>query len=182
MKKLFITFCLAMSVLSLRAQELALSTNFADYAELGTLNLEASYGVARNWSVSAGAKYNPFTYKIKGNAVQSRQRSFSAGVRYWPWHIFSGWWFSAQVKYQEYNRGGISSPVTFEGDRFGAVLGTGYSYMLAPYLNLELGLALWSGYDIYTRYACQSCGKKTGEGGKYFILPSDILLGLTFIF
>lgn len=182
MKRLLIIFLLFSFVLPSQSQELALSTNFVDYANFGTLNLEASYGVSKNWSISAGTKYNPFNYRVKGEVVQNRQRSFSAGVRYWPWHIYSGWWFSAQVRYQEYNNGGIKSPQTTEGDRFGAVLGTGYSYMLAPYLNLELGLAFWSGYDIYTGYACQSCGKKIQEGEKYFILPSDILLGLTFIF
>lgn len=45
------------------AQEFAVSTNLADYADLGTLNFEASYGIARHWSLVAGAKYNPFTYK-----------------------------------------------------------------------------------------------------------------------
>ena len=39
-----LSFCAA----GLRAQEFALSTNFADYAEFGTLNVEASYGVARH--------------------------------------------------------------------------------------------------------------------------------------
>ena len=29
---------------------------------------------------------------------------------------------------------------------------------------------------------CPSCGKKVGEGGKLFLLPADILLGLSFIF
>ena len=84
-------------------QEFALSTNLADYAELGTLNFSASYGVSRHWSLNADLKYNPFTYKKEESLLQHRQRSISAGARYWPWHIFSGWWLSAAVKYQEYN-------------------------------------------------------------------------------
>ena len=106
-----LSFCAA----GLRAQEFALSTNFADYAEFGTLNVEASYGVARHWSLSVAVKYNPFTYSRRDELLQHKQRSLSAGVRYWPWHIYSGWRLSAAVRYQEYNSGGIISPETREG-------------------------------------------------------------------
>lgn len=70
-----LSFCAA----GLRAQEFALSTNFADYAEFGTLNVEASYGVARHWSLSAAVKYNPFTYSRGDELLQHKQRSLSAG-------------------------------------------------------------------------------------------------------
>ncbi len=176
------TFLLCMTDEELWAQEFAVSTNFIDYAEFGTLNVEASYGVDRHWSLNAGAKYNPFTYSRGQEQVQRRQRSFSAGARYWPWHIYSGWWLSASVRYQEYNSGGIVSPVTSEGDRFGGGFGGGYTYMIAPYLNLDFGLGLWSGYDSFTMCACPTCGRKIDSGGKFFILPSDVLLALTFVF
>lgn len=166
----------------LGAQDLSISTNVIDYVNLGTFNLEASYGISKNWTVNASAKYNPFTYRPQGDELRSRQRSVSAGVRYWPWHIFSGWWLSTSLRYQEYNIGGYESLMTQEGDRFGGTFGGGYSYMLTPSLNLEFGLSFWTGYDIYTRYACATCGKKLGDGTKFFMLPSDILLGLTYIF
>lgn len=166
----------------LAAQGFSVSTNMLGYADLGTLNIEASYGVDRHWSVAAGLKYNPFTYDPDGDSVRRRQRSVSAGTRYWPWHIFSGWWLSAGLRYQEYNSGGASSPVTTEGDRFGASFGGGYSYMITPRINLDFGLALWSGYDLYTAYSCPDCGRKIDEGGKFFILPADLMLALTFIF
>lgn len=173
-----LSFCAA----GLWAQEFALSTNFADYAEFGTLNVEASYGVARHWSLSAAVKYNPFTYSRGDELLQHKQRSLSAGVRYWPWHIYSGWWLSAAVRYQEYNSGGIISPETREGDRFGGLVGGGYTYMIAPWLNFDMGLGLWSGYDSFTTYACPSCGKRIDGGGKFFFLPADVLLSLTFVF
>ena len=179
---LLIPLLLAVAESMASGQEFALSTNLADYAELGTLNFSASYGVSRHWSLNADLKYNPFTYKKEESLLQHRQRSISAGARYWPWHIFSGWWLSAAVKYQEYNSGGLVSAVTTEGDRFGGSFGGGYTFMLAPFLNFDFGLELWTGYDSYTTYACPSCGKKVGEGGKIFLLPADILLGLSFIF
>lgn len=182
MKLLFSLFFMIISFGWASSQELALTTNFVDYANMGTLNIEASYGVAKNWSVNAGAKYNPFSYRKNGEEARSRQRTVSAGVRYWPWHIYSGWWLSGSARYQEYNHGGFSSLLTSEGDRFGLSVGGGYTYMLSPKLNLEFGVAFWTGYDVYTSYACPTCGKKLEEGGRFFFFPSDLLLGLSYIF
>lgn len=166
----------------LAAQNFALSTNVLGYADFGTLNMEASYGVARHWSLNAGLRYNPFTFGSGEQEVRRRQRSFSTGARYWPWHIYSGWWLSAEVRYQEYNSGGLVSPETSEGDRFGAGIGGGYTYMLAPHLNLDFGIGLWSGYDVYTTYDCPTCGRVTDSGGKFFILPADLIVALTYVF
>ena len=107
---------------------------------------------------------------------------FAAGARFWPWHVYSGWWLGAKAQYQEYNRGGIRSALTEEGDRVGAGLSAGYSYMLLPHLNLDFGLGVWGGYAWYTSYACPVCGLTTDRGGKGFILPSDLLLSLTYVF
>ena len=166
----------------MRAQDFALSANAADLANFGTFNLEASYAMAQHWSVNAGIKYNPFSFSRGDSTFQNRQRSLSAGTRYWPWHIYSGWWLSGAVRYQEYNSGGFSSPETSEGDRFGGSVGGGYTYMVAPHINLDFGLGIWAGYDIYRTYSCPTCGKVIGEGRKYFFLPSDILIALSYIF
>lgn len=165
-----------------RGQEFALSTNFLDYANFGTLNLQASYGFDRHWSVSAGVKYNPFSFRNGENETRNRQLSYSAGARFWPWHIYSGWWLSGGLRYQEYNSGGFSSVQTSEGDRFGGSLSGGYTYMLGQHFNIDFGFGLWAGYDVFTTYACQTCGKIIAEGGKYFVRPSEVTLALTYIF
>lgn len=165
-----------------RAQELAVSTNVMDYANYGTLNLSASYGVARHWTVDAGVKYNPFAFGEGESTQLNNQRSVSAGARFWPWHVFSGWWMSGGVRMQEYRRGGISSPETSEGDRYGGSLGGEYTHMIGNHLNLDFGLGLWAGYDVYKTYACQSCGVTTDSGDKYFLLPADITVALTYVF
>lgn len=72
-------------ILPAAAQNVSLSTNLLDYANLGTLNLSASYAVARHWSVVADVKYNPFDWK-DGNAF-AKQKLLSAGARIWPWHV-----------------------------------------------------------------------------------------------
>lgn len=166
------------------AQELSLSTNVMSYLDFGTLNMEASYGLSRHWSVNAGLKYNPFSFTSPktDDIMQHRQQSIALGARYWPWHIFSGWWLAGKMQYQEYNSGGIVSKKTSEGDRFGGGLTGGYTYMLNTHLNLEFGLGLWSGYEIYTNYACPVCGAVVDSGKRVFLSPSDIILSLSYVF
>lgn len=164
------------------AQNFAVATNVLDYVDLGTLNLEASCGIARHWSLLAGIKYNPFHYGEGSAEVADCQRSVEAGARFWPWHIYSGWWLAGKLKWQEYNQGGLVSPQASEGDRYGGSLGAGYTFMLNTHLNLDVGFGLWSGYDKFTRYECLHCGRVIESGEKIFVLPNDILLTLSFIF
>ena len=173
---------LFISVSGLHAQNFSLSTNMLDYADFATLNLEASYGVARHWTINAQVKYNPFSFGRDEDEIRRRQRSASAGARYWPWHVFSGWWLSADLKYQEYNVGGLVSVETSEGDRFGVSIGGGYTYMISPHLNLDFGVGVWSGYDSYKVYSCQTCGRIIDRGNKFFVLQSEIILALSYIF
>ena len=166
------------------AQNAAVSTNLAGYANFGTLNCEASWAVARRWSLTAGVRYNPFTFSGgagEGNR-QVRQRTFAVGTRFWPWHIYSGWWLAARAQYQEYNIGGFVSPETREGDRYGGALSTGYTYMLGPHFNLEAGAGVWAGQDRYTLYSCPTCGRTLDKGNQTFVMLNEILLGLSYVF
>ena len=75
------------------ARKFSVSTNVLGYAQLGTMNVDVSYALSRRWSLTAGARYNPFTFH-GGDAsrqFQLRQQSYALGVRLWPWHIWSGW-------------------------------------------------------------------------------------------
>ena len=164
------------------AQNVALSTNLAGYAFLGTMNLEASYALAQHWSVNAGMRYNPFTFGPEDSRIQARQQAYALGARYWPWHIYSGWWVAGKMQYQEYNAGTSKTAYTAEGDRIGSGLTGGYTFMLNPHLNFEVGLGVWAGYDKYVRYECPKCGRIVGEGSQFFLLPDDVLLMLSYVF
>jgi hypothetical protein len=166
------------------SQKISLSTDVMGWAGLGTMNGEVSYSLARHWGIVVGMKYNPFSYDKgqSGKKFQARQRSYYIGTRYWPWHIYSGWWLVGRLRYQEYNMGGIFSDSTYEGDRLGSGIGFGYTYMLNPHFNIEFGLGLWAGYDKYTEYECPVCGLTVGKGESFFILPSDILIALAYVF
>lgn len=182
MKRTLISVLLALMPLCLQSQNLSVSTNLADYAMLGTVNAGASVSVARHWTVDASVKYNPFKYGSGNEVKQYRQRLVSAGARWWPWYVYSGWWISGKAQYQEFTKGGFVSEETSEGDRYGGNITAGYSYMVGKHLNMEFGLGMWGGYEKYTTYACPHCGAIVDEGEKYFILPSDIIVSLSYIF
>ena len=167
-----------------RAQDWSVSTNLMDYACLGTINIEGSGAAGRHISINASARVNPWTYH-KGDPakqMQNRHQTYAAGIRYWPWHIYSGWWIGTAAQYQEYNRGGILSRETEEGDAFGLSLSAGYTLMVHRFVNLEFGAGLWGGQTAYTTFACPSCGRITGSGRKWFLRPNDLTVAVAFIF
>ena len=182
--KIIITLLLAVLPVLGRAQNWSVSTNVLDYVSLGTMNAEVSAGVGRRVTIEASARVNPWTFH-KGDPsrqMQNRHQTYALGMRYWPWHIYSGWWISADAQYQEYNRGGIISQKTEEGDAFGLSAGAGYSLMLHDKLNLDFGVTLWAGQKTFISYACPSCGRITDKGSKWFVMPNEIRLAIQYIF
>ena len=182
--KLILPLLLAFACSRTSAQTFSVSTDLLGYARLGTMSIDASYAVARRWSLIAGARYNPFTYRKSDpdRQFQNRQRSYAVGMRLWPWHTWSGWWFAGKLRYQEYNKGGIISRKTEEGDRFGAGIYAGYTHMLSSHINLEFGMGLWSGLSVYRQYSCPACGLTLSSGNKFFLLPDDVMISLAYVF
>lgn len=168
----------------LYGQDRSVSANIADLANLGTLNAELQYGLARRWSATGEVKYNPFSFPGGKDdmGLQNKQRSFAAGLRFWPWHIYSGWWMSGRLRYQEYNVAGIQDSRAVEGDRYGGGIAGGYTYMLGKNWNLDMGVGMWAGKDVYTVYSCPSCGRLVDSGKRTFVLPDDVILSLTYVF
>jgi hypothetical protein len=166
------------------AQTFSVSTDLLGYARLGTMNLDISYSVSRRWSLVAGARYNPFTFRKDDpqRQFQLRQLSCSAGVRMWPWHAGSGWWLAGKVRYQEYNEGGVVSRKTEEGDRFGTGFYAGYTHMLSSHFNLEFGFGLWAGVAFYRQYSCPACGDSLSSGSRFFISPDDFMISVAYVF
>ena len=158
----------------------SISTNVAGYANLLTLNAEGSVPVSRRWTVNAGLKYNPFAFGKE--KFRNRQQAYYAGMRYWPWHSYSGWWMSGKIQYQEFNAGGLGRAETSEGDRVGLGLGAGFAYMVGKHFNVEFGASLWGGMEWFTSYSCPVCGDLEESGRKFFVLPCDIVIAISYIF
>lgn len=175
---------LLLNVLPAAAQKLQVSANAMDLVFLGTLNAEVHYAVAQHWSIGMSGRFNPFTYASaeSDRQFQMRQRSVSAGARWWPWHIYSGWWVAGKAQWQEYNMGGILKPETEEGQRYGGGITTGYSHMISTHFNVEFGLGVWGGVKQYKVYACPRCGTKLEEGIKAFVLPNDLIIAVSYVF
>lgn len=151
----------------------SVGTDVIRILELGTINAEASIAVSQHVSVYAGGAVNPWTYN-KGDAdrqMENRNYSFWAGARWWPWHVYSGWWAGADGKYMCYNRGGIFKRQTEEGDAYGGSLRAGYSIMLSETWNLDISAGAWAGWKSYTVYSCPLCGRIEEKGSKAFIVP-----------
>lgn len=165
-------------------QKGSVSTDLVGYLNFVTMNVEASYPIARHWSVNAAVRYNPFTFDLgEGKEdARNRQQTYAAGMRWWPWNVFSGWWLAGKIQYQEYNVGGIVSDKTSEGDRYGAGISAGYAYMIGKHFNMEFGAGLWSGLDRYSKYSCPVCGTTESSGRKIFILPTDIIIAFSYVF
>lgn len=167
------------------AQKFAVSTNVVDYVCLGTLNLEGSAAVAQHFTVTAGMRYNPWDFESHDPDMQvyNHMTSFSAGVRYWPWYVYSGWWASLKGQYEEYGRTGIWRPALEEGKALGCVLSAGYSLMIGNHCNIELGVGGWAGkLTDYTLYCCPNCMDIRDEGPRGFVRSDDIYLSVSYIF
>ena len=89
---------------------------------------------------------------------------------------------SAAAQVQEYNFTRKSKNDTSEGDRYGSSLSAGYSYMVNHWLNIEVGLGLWGGLDIYKVYDCPTCGITVEQGRKPFLTAEDVIVALSIIF
>lgn len=152
------------------------------YLSLITPNIEVGVSLARHWSLQMGGKYNPFYWDVAGRSFQLNQMSASVGATYWPWFVFSGWHYGASLQYSQYNRGGIISLQTEEGNAYGLSIYGGYSLLLNKWMNLEFGLGVWGGITEYKTYNAPRCGKLIGEGQKFFIMPDDINISIVFIF
>ena len=156
------------------AQKVALSTNFVDWANYGTLNLEAGMGVSRN----------PWEFHTKGGMpVMNKQTTVYAGTRYWPFYAYTGWWFGARARYTDFAQTGVLRAKYFLGTSVGAGLSAGYSWRLTKHLNLELGAGFWGGRHLkYEQYRTIANMILEDKGPRNFITVDDISLALVYVF
>lgn len=166
------------------AQKVAIGTNLGDWASLGTGNLSVSVAVARNVTVGITGMYNPWNYaEGKPEEFRLKNRGGSLEVRYWPWHVYSGWWVKAFGRVTEYNIAGILPDHQAEqGLAAGGGLGVGYSLMLGDHFNVDFGLSGWGGSKDYTRFDCPKCGYPLEKGKKGFIGPDQLTVAFYVLF
>ena len=54
--------------------------------------------------------------------------------------------------------------------------------MLSAHLNMEFGLGLWGGVDMYRKYDCPVCGLTEKTGRKGFVLPDGVKIAVAYVF
>lgn len=165
------------------AQRFSAGTDAVLWLTLGTVNADASVAVAQRLSLHAGASVNPWTFHSGDSEkqLQARQLTLWGGVRWWPWHVYSGWWAGADAGYMVYNVGGILKRDTEEGDAYGMRLWGGYAVMLSEHWNLDIGVGARGGWKKYTVYNCPLCGTIQEQNEKIFVLP-DARVAIQLIF
>lgn len=165
---------------------LSLSTNIFDWADYATVNLDLGVPVAQKWSLVAGAKYNPWTFKGRKEGITesyNHQMSFSLGARFWPWYVNSGWWISAKGQYTDYAITGVWRPALDKGKAVGLSLSAGYSLMLNKHLNLDFGAGFWAGRLLeHTLYHSLQRMEVRESGSKNFIAINDITISIQYLF
>ena len=184
MRKLVISLCMLLFAASFNsnAQKWSVSTNVADWANLGPINADGSVAAGRHATVGVGFRYNPWTYGGEEKQFQNKQRTAYVYGKWWPWNVYSGWWMGGYAQVTEYNQGGIFKRTTEEGDAYGIGLSGGYTLMVHKNLNLDFGAGFWGGYTKYVVYACPTCGRIMDSGNKWFIMPNDLIMSLVYIF
>ena len=179
------TISFKMDAQEVRKTSVALSTDLVDWAYLGTANLEAGVSVHRHFSLQAGAKFNPWSFKTSGLGLDlyNKQTTAYAGFRYWPWYVYSGWWVGAQAQYTGYSETGVWRHALDTGKALGAGLSFGYTLMLNENFNLEFGAGVWGGRRFeHTLYCCPDCMKVRQSGPQNFVAHNDISISVMFVF
>lgn len=194
MKRRILTVILILTVISpsfrtaaqeSRKTQVALSTDLVDWANFGTVNLEAGVSLHQHFSVHAGAKYNPWNFKTHnlGLALYNKQTTAYAGFRYWPWYVLSGWWVGAQAQYTDFEETGVWRHALDTGKAIGGGVSFGYTLMLHENLNLEFGAGVWAGRRFeHTLYCCPDCMKVRESGPGNFVALNDISISLMYVF
>ena len=168
------------------AQQVSLSTNLLTWANFGTTNLDAAVSVSKNFTVHAGAKYNPWEFRTKSQVtILNQQITGYVGAKYWPWHVYSEWWVGAKFQYKNFEQVGLLSPNLRRGDAVGGGLAGGYTFLVGRNFNVDVGLGLWGGRLLrYREYEGNVAvdSKLIDIGPRNFMFLDNVMIALVYIF
>lgn len=192
-KAVTLAVAILMMGVSAHAQKASLSTNAVDWMYFLTPNVEGQWALSQHWSLGAEARVNAWSWRTGGTfeerqqrELKARQQTYSAGLKWWSWNVWSGWWTGARAQWSEYDYGGKGFmpwlPENEAGDAWGLGLDLGYSYQLSTHWDLDMSLGIWGGVKRYTAYACPYCGTVTESGRRGFLLPNEARIALLYVF
>lgn len=184
MKKFVILLCIAiLSSFSAKAQKFSVGTNLVEWATYGTANLDFGFSIARHFSVALGGCINPWDFSKGDDFAYCKDKTAYAGIRYWPWYVFSGLWIQAKGQYKNFSNTGLWRPALDEGTGVGAGLALGYTLMIHEKFNIEFGAGGWGGkLTDHTLYCCPKDMEIRETGPKWFADLDEVSVALMFIF
>lgn len=183
-KTILIIIAITVSIAA-NAQRISVGTNLLQWANLGTINAEFSYAPARHITITASARFNNWQFDTKQEhlILQNKQKTASLGFRYWPWYVYSGWWFGIKGQYKDFATSGIWRPALNTGSSVGAGISAGYTFLLHERLNLDFGIGAWGGRMLkHTLYECPVCLDIRETGPKWFAGIDEISISIIYIF
>lgn len=161
-----------------QAQQVTVSNNLLYDAWL-TPNLRLGYRLSPQWSVGFTAGYRPWPTSDE-TTRKYRHLLLSPEVRYWTDSVNVHHFFGVNLIYSHYNVGGITFPFGMyksvrterrQGDLGALGAFYGYSWPLGRHWNIEALIGAAIGYTKYDRFECGHCGRKIGNGKKFFVMP-----------
>lgn len=152
-----------------------------------TMNLGAELRLSGYLTLDLSVSYNPWTFsdnkKFKHILVQPE-------LRYWIYEPFNGHFLGTHLLYTNFNAGNLNLPLDifpglkdfrYQGNGYGFGLSYGYQWILSPRWNLEATFGFGYMRFDYTRYECQTCGKKIDDGTKNYFGPTKAGISLIYI-
>lgn len=160
---------------------IGLKTNLV-YDATATFNLGAEFRLSDYLTLDASINYNPWTFsenrKYKHLLIQPE-------LRYWIHEPFNGHFLGSHLLYSRYNAGnlpfGSLRDSRYQGNAYGVGFSYGYQWLLSSRWSMEATLGMGYIYLDYTRYDCQTCGRRTGESHKNYFGPTKAGISLIYI-
>ena len=170
------------------AQRVALKTNLAHWALMGSPNLSVEPRLAERWSVDLGASGNLWKF---AEPKELRYWAVQPELRFWFCETFNGAFIGLHGHGGQYNVGGWDLPLgrlktfkdhRYEGDFYGAGLSVGYQWVLSPHWNLEASLGGGWTHTNFRQYECVTCGALRDTGTSDFFSITRGTLSLLYFF
>ena len=170
------------------AQRIALKTNLATWAMMGSPNLALETRLADRWTLDLGAAGNLWKFS---EPKELRFWGVQPEARFWFCEVFNGAFIGLHAHGGQYNAGGWDLPIgrlknlkesRYEGGFYGAGLSAGYQWILSPRWNLEASLGAGWARTAYRQYECATCGAMKGEGTYDYFGLTRATLSLIYFF
>lgn len=151
------------------AQRVALKTNIAHWAMLGSPNAGVEFALSPKWTMDVDAGFNLWKFD---EPREFRHWIAQPELRYWFCESFNQTFIGLHGHVGQVNVGGWNIPIgrldklkdnRYEATFYGAGASVGHQFVISPVFNLELSLGGGWAHADYRKYDCVTCGKQLDD-------------------